>query len=61
MIEIQNQRLVFRHRHQTLWVEPWGPGTVRVWATMNAEMPERPWSLLPAGESRAEVRAAGER
>ena len=48
-LETQGQRIVWRRRHQTLRVEPWGPDSIRMRATMNAMMPELPWSLLPAG------------
>lgn len=50
-LTIAGSRLVWRCRHQTLWLEPWGTDCVRVRATMNAEMPDLPWALLPAGSA----------
>jgi alpha-D-xyloside xylohydrolase len=41
-------RLTWRWKEQTLWVEPWGSDCIRVRATVLPEMPERDWSLLKA-------------
>jgi len=49
------RRLLWRAKDQTLWVEPWGPDSIRVRATVLPEMPQRDWSLLPARESAAEI------
>jgi alpha-D-xyloside xylohydrolase len=57
-LEQTGQRLGWRRKEQILWVEPWGADSIRVRATMNAAMPELPWSLLPATATRAEVRGA---
>ena len=59
-LTLHDRRITLHRRHHTLWVEPWGAHAVRVRATMNAEMPELPWSLLPAEDSRAEIRADGD-
>ncbi len=44
----QDDRLVWRFDAQTLWVEPWGPHSLRVRATQNAQMDvQEDWALLP--------------
>ena len=43
----EENRLVWRHRNQTLWLEPWGVDSIRVRSTMLGSMPQRNWSLLP--------------
>lgn len=47
------QRLVWRQRGQTLWVEPWGCDCLRVRATIAPEMPLRDWTLLQPPESQS--------
>src|SRR5262249_53835045 len=49
-------RLVWRHKDQTLWVEPWGPDCLRVRATVLSEMPQRDWSLLPATSTKRKTK-----
>src|ERR1041385_9202338 len=44
-------RLLWRFKDQLLWLEPWGPDSIRVRATVLSEMPQRDWSLLPAKPS----------
>jgi alpha-D-xyloside xylohydrolase len=46
-------RLIWRFREQTLWVEPWGQGNVRVRATTQSAMPSPEWVLLPAAAAPA--------
>ena len=44
----QDDRLVWCFDAQTLWVEPWGPHSLRVRATQNAQMDvQEDWALLP--------------
>lgn len=51
MITKKENGIVWQQRHQTLWVEPWGQDSIRVRATMNPEMPDLPWALLPAAST----------
>lgn len=48
-------RIVWRFQRQTMWLEPWGTGCLRVRATVQSEMPVRDCSLLEASESKAEI------
>ncbi len=48
-------RVVWRGKDQTLWLEPWGPDCLRVRATVLAEMPLRDWSLLAAKRSSPKI------
>ncbi|MCA9236201.1 MAG: hypothetical protein KDA44_12070 [Planctomycetales bacterium] len=41
-----DDRLAWRLREQTLWIEAWGPDCLRVRATALPTMPRREWSLL---------------
>jgi alpha-D-xyloside xylohydrolase len=58
MFEQIGSRLLWRWKEQILWVEPWGRDSLRVRATTLAEMPQREWSLLPAGKSAPKVAIA---
>jgi len=42
-------------KEQILWVEPWGKDSIRVRATVLAEMPQRDWSLLARKGSPAKI------
>ena len=53
---MEGRRIVWQLNHQTVWVEPWGTDAVRVRATMNADMPDLPWALLPPGPDHATVK-----
>jgi alpha-D-xyloside xylohydrolase len=48
-------RLVWRLRGQTLWIEAWSQDTLRVRATPLAQMPLRDWTLLQPGPSNVEI------
>ncbi|MAT73330.1 MAG: family 31 glucosidase [Planctomycetaceae bacterium] len=50
-----DNRLIWRLRGQTLWVEPWGDETLRVRATMLPDMPQRDWSVLPPKTTAAQI------
>jgi alpha-D-xyloside xylohydrolase len=52
-------RIEWRSRGQILRVEPWGPDVIRVRATFLSEIPERAWSLLPAGAVAVETAVEG--
>lgn len=56
----QGQRLVWRQRGQTLWIEPWGKDCLRVRSTIAAEMPRRDWTLLDPAETKAEISLGGD-
>ncbi|HWA24034.1 MAG TPA: glycoside hydrolase family 31 protein [Lacunisphaera sp.] len=51
-------RLIWRCKEQTLWIEPWGPDSIRVRATVLPEMPRRDWSLLPPASTTADITVA---
>ena len=40
-------RLVYRYDAEKVWIEPWGPNSLRVRSTKMAQMPEEAWALLP--------------
>ncbi|RSM01572.1 hypothetical protein CEP52_008448 [Fusarium oligoseptatum] len=40
-----NQRLGFRFDAEILYIEPWGPDSLRIRATCLATLPEREWAL----------------
>lgn len=48
-------RIVWRSRGQTLWVEPWGTDCIRVRATVLPAMPEPAWSLLTPAPAPVQV------
>jgi len=53
--EQAGQRLVWRSRGQTLWIEPWTKDSLRVRASVLPETPLRDWSLLPPQKVNAEL------
>ena len=59
MLEKRNQRLIRRFDGEILWIEPWGENGLRVRATMEAQMPEKDWALLPRGETDADIAIEG--
>lgn len=56
MFSQQDQRLIWKHDHEILWVEPWGPNSLRVRATAETCISENDWALLPPYEVEAVVR-----
>lgn len=58
MFEIHNQRLIWRYDAETMWIEPWGPNSLRVRATTERLMPEIDWALLPATDMAAQLSLA---
>ena len=61
IFEKQGNRLVFLYDAEKLWIEPWGPDSLRVRATKDASMPEEDWALLPpapAGEGEVRIELA---
>ena len=61
MLHEKDGRLVREFDHETLWIEPWGPNSLRVRATRRGRMEPFDWALLPQPESaaRIEVREDG--
>ena len=53
MLKVNGNKIVYTFDAETLWVEPWGRDAVRVRATMEKEMPEKDWALLPQEETDA--------
>jgi alpha-D-xyloside xylohydrolase len=43
----EGARLIWRWKEHLVWIEAWGPETIRVRATVLSAMPERDWALLP--------------
>lgn len=57
MLSIADDRLVWEHDHQILWIEPWGKNSLRVRATCLANVDEsRDWALLPPTRTEASLR-----
>jgi alpha-D-xyloside xylohydrolase len=56
-IRQEGDRLVLKRRELTVWVEPYGPGVIRVRQSVAGAMPERFSALLPPepGEAAVEV------
>lgn len=53
-------RLIWRFDAETLWIEAWGPNSLRVRCTRQAQMEESPWALLEPVSAPADI-AIGER
>ena len=51
----EGNRLVLQHCGQTLWVEPYGPDVIRVRSTPAGQMPDRPFALIAAQTSSAQI------
>jgi len=45
MINIENNKIVYRFDSETLWIEGWGNNALRVRATKNAMFPDENWAL----------------
>ncbi len=60
MIDIESQRLVYRHDGETLWIEPWGADALRVRATRGAEMPADAWALLEPPPCAVEIETSAQ-
>jgi len=53
-------RLVREEDHEVLWIEAWGPDSLRVRATKGPEMPLEDWALLPPIEGEANISLDGD-
>jgi len=57
----QDHRLVWDYDHQAVWIEAWGPHSLRVRSTPLAEMTHDPeGALLPPGPGEAEIEINGD-
>lgn len=45
MITVERNRLVYRYDAETVWIQPWGDGAVRIRATKCASFPDEDWAL----------------
>ena len=45
MLEITDNKLVYRYDAEEVWIEPWGSNALRVRATKENRMPEENWAL----------------
>ena len=45
MLDIRDNKLVYRYDAEEVWIEPWGPDALRVRAPKEQQMPEEDWAL----------------
>ncbi|AEO58673.1 glycoside hydrolase family 31 protein [Thermothelomyces thermophilus ATCC 42464] len=50
MFSRHDNRLVYSYDAEKLWIEPWGPDSLRIRATQLSAMPPEDWALLPPPE-----------
>lgn len=55
MLDVREQKLVFRYDAEEVWIEPWGVNALRVRATKEHKMPEENWALHERGEAACEI------
>ncbi len=55
MLEIRENRLVYRYDAEEVWIEAWGPNALRVRATKERLMPEEDWALCCRGRAEADI------
>ena len=55
MLDIRDNRLVYRYDAEEVWIEPWGPDALRVRATKESRMPQEDWALICKGKAEAEL------
>ena len=48
-------RLCYRYDAEQLWIEAWGPDSLRIRATKNAQMPKENWALQISQDTSADV------
>ena len=56
MFRQENGRLIYTYDGETMWIEPWGENSLRIWATKNRAMEDTDWALLPQPEQETEIR-----
>ncbi|KAG9258832.1 glycosyl hydrolases family 31-domain-containing protein [Emericellopsis atlantica] len=62
MLRQDENRLVFSHDGEQLWIEPWGPDAFRVRATKDARMPSEAWALdeqVPSSQAEIKIPSSG--
>ncbi len=55
MLDIRDNRLVYRYDAEEVWIEPWGPNALRVRATKERRMPEEDWALCRKGDAESDI------
>ena len=60
MILTRDNLLIYRYRHETVHIEPWGANAVRVRATKNPAFPENDWALASRPSAQAEITVSPE-
>lgn len=55
MLDIRDNKLVYRYDAEEVWIEAWGPDGLRVRGTKESRMPEEDWALICKGKAEAEL------
>lgn len=55
MLDIRDDKLVYRYDAEEVWIEAWGPDALRVRGTKESRMPEEDWALICKGKAEAEL------
>ncbi len=55
MLEIRENKLVYRYDAEEVWIEPWCPNALRVRATKERRMPEEDWALCRKGDAETDI------
>ena len=55
MLDIGDNKLVYRYDAEEVWIEAWGPDGLRVRGTKESRMPEEDWALICKGKAEAEL------
>ena len=56
-----DQRLIWKQDHETVCIEPWGKSSLRVRATKEPDLDNRPWALLPPAPVDPKIEIATDR
>ncbi len=51
----ENGTLIWEMNHETVVIQPWGRGSLRVRSTKGATISDTPWALLPPAASGAKI------
>ncbi len=60
MLELRENKLIYRYDAEEVWIEPWGPNALRVRATKEGRMPEEDWALSCKGKTDADITFTGQ-
>lgn len=60
LFRIEGNRLIREYDAEKLWIEPWGPNSLRVRATHLAEMGGEDWALLPQRQMETSIVVNGD-